>query len=230
MRARDLIPVLALVLLAGCGASSSDPSQRTNAFSLVISPNSVAAGSGAVTITAQSSSGLCPSGSLLWNGQPRPTEYHPASTSIASGWSCYGIGCFFVPLSTTSAYSQATLNAADTAQPGLYQVSFRCPGGTSETVPFTVLAIYPAPVVASSSPSHIAHGSHDTFIDLNGSSFVPGATALWNGSARPTAFGSANQLQMKVYSSDLTTAGTMEITVTNPGPGGGSSSIHFVVD
>ena len=230
MRARSLIPVLALLVLAGCGASSPDASQRVNAFPLVISPNSVAAGSGAITITAQSSSGLCPSGSLLWNGKPRPTEYHAASTSIASGWSCYGIGCFFAPWSTTTAYSQATLNASDTAQPGLYQVSFSCPGGTSESVPFTVLALNPAPVLASASPSHVAHGSADTFIELNGSSFVPGVTALWNGSARPTAFGSANQLQMKVYSSDLTTTGSATITVTNPGPGGGSSSIQFVID
>jgi hypothetical protein len=228
---RTMVASLLLVVLVGCGGNSPDPSQHLDAFPLTISPTSVTAGGGSMAIVAQSSSGLCPSGSLLWNGHPRITEYHPASTTFANGWSCYGIGCFFVPLSTTSAYSTATLNASDVAQPGVNAVSFQCPGGISESVSFTVVAANPVPILTNASPNHLVHGGSDTLIDLIGTNFAPGATAEWNGVARPTAFASSSQLQMKVLSSDLQSSGTAQITVFNPAPGGGrSAAVTFTID
>src|SRR3989304_861169 len=46
----------------------------------------------------------------------------------------------------------------------------------------------------------------------------------WNGSDRATTFVSATQLTAAIPASDLTTAGTAQVTVFTPAPGGGTSS------
>ena len=46
----------------------------------------------------------------------------------------------------------------------------------------------------------------------------------WNGSDRPTTTNGLNGLLAQISASDLATAGTAEVTVFNPGPGGGSSN------
>jgi hypothetical protein len=46
----------------------------------------------------------------------------------------------------------------------------------------------------------------------------------WNGSPRSTTVVSATQLAATIYASDIATEGTAQITVVNPGNGGGTSS------
>src|SRR3989449_8569472 len=46
----------------------------------------------------------------------------------------------------------------------------------------------------------------------------------WNGAARPTTFVSSTQLQVTIAASDITTAGTAQVTVVTPAPGGGTSA------
>jgi hypothetical protein len=61
-------------------------------------------------------------------------------------------------------------------------------------------------------------------LEVNGAGFVNGATILWNGSARATAFVSGTQLTATILASDVTTASLVSVTVSNPSPGGGVSN------
>ncbi|WP_298408586.1 IPT/TIG domain-containing protein, partial [uncultured Chloroflexus sp.] len=61
-------------------------------------------------------------------------------------------------------------------------------------------------------------------LTVTGTNFVSGSVVRWNGSDRPTTFGSATTLQASIPASDLATAGTASVTVFTPGPGGGETS------
>jgi uncharacterized repeat protein (TIGR01451 family) len=54
--------------------------------------------------------------------------------------------------------------------------------------------------------------------------FVAGSTVNFNGIARTTTFVSAMQLTAAILASDIATAGNDNVTVTSPGPGGGTSA------
>lgn len=62
-------------------------------------------------------------------------------------------------------------------------------------------------------------------LTVNGSGFVSGAKVNWNGTALATTFVSKSKLTATVPAADIATAGTARVTVSNPTPLGGSSSI-----
>src|SRR5580704_13706522 len=67
------------------------------------------------------------------------------------------------------------------------------------------------------SPSTATVGSQGFTITANGNGFTTGALILWNGTALTTTLVSANQLTAPVPASDLTTAGTVNVSVQIPG-------------
>ena len=82
----------------------------------------------------------------------------------------------------------------------------------------------PVPSISSLSPTSGTAGSSGFTLTVNGSNFVNGASVNWNGSSRTTTFVSSTQLTASILASDITTAGTATVTVTNPTPGGGTSN------
>ena len=76
-------------------------------------------------------------------------------------------------------------------------------------------------------PDAAAAGSPGLTLTVYGTGFVSGATVNWNGSPHATTFVSISQLTATILASDLATAGTSSITVTNPKPGGGTSNAVF---
>ena len=84
----------------------------------------------------------------------------------------------------------------------------------------------PAPVLGGINPASSNLGNYS--LTITGSSFVPGAHVLINGTALATNFVSSTQL---TASGSATTAGTYPVTVQNPDPGGSTSSaINFQVN
>jgi uncharacterized repeat protein (TIGR01451 family) len=81
-----------------------------------------------------------------------------------------------------------------------------------------------APSLLAISPAGIVSGSSDTFITLTGSGFSSSSTVLLNGAALPTSFTSSTQLTATVPAANLANLGWAPISVSNPAPGGGSSS------
>ena len=88
----------------------------------------------------------------------------------------------------------------------------------------------PTPVVTSVLPGSLPAGGAATTLTVNGSGFVVTSVVRWNGTARTTTFVSKTQLQAAITKADLTTAGSVPVTVFNPTPGGGTSgAVSFVI-
>jgi hypothetical protein len=90
-------------------------------------------------------------------------------------------------------------------------------------VTLTVTAPNPAPTLSGITTSQAVYGANATTIKLNGTGFVAGSVAQWNGVALATTYISNTQLSALIPATDLLAAGDDAITVYSPGPGGGTS-------
>ena len=61
-------------------------------------------------------------------------------------------------------------------------------------------------------------------LTVTGSKFMAGTVVRWNGASRPTTFVSATQLQASIGAGDIVVAGSANVTVYTPAPGGGVSA------
>jgi hypothetical protein len=121
-------------------------------------------------------------------------------------------------------------------QNGLYAAPDPVPNPASVTIvatsqadstksgPAPVSLSYPAPTLNSVSPNIIAAGSADTVVTLTGSSFSHASVASLSSAELATAFLSSTTLTATVPASLLKSAGNDLISVSNPAPGGGTSS------
>ena len=107
-------------------------------------------------------------------------------------------------------------------------------GGTSNTASFPVQAMSNLlPATSGLVPNLTVAGSvRDTLaVRVNGSNFVPGSVVRWNGSNRLTTFFNAGRIDATIPASDLLSAGTAQVTVFTPVPGGGTSNAQtFTID
>jgi len=76
-------------------------------------------------------------------------------------------------------------------------------------------------------PAATVPGGAGFTLTVNGTGFVQGAVVNWNGSPRQTTFVSSSQVAAAIAAADIATMGTATITVTNPGPGGGTSNPEY---
>ncbi len=76
------------------------------------------------------------------------------------------------------------------------------------------------PVVSQLVPASVAHGAAAFTLTINGSSFNSNAVVNWNGTALTTTFVTGNQLTAAVPAASVATAGSVSVTVTNPGMSG----------
>lgn len=90
------------------------------------------------------------------------------------------------------------------------------------------IAQIPVPQIAQPLvPASARPGSSGFFLTVNGAGFMPQSVVRWNGKARLTKFVSSTQVRARIFKSDLASATTASVTVTSPGPGGGSSNVDF---
>ena len=193
-----------LVCTSGCGGGggSSPPPTNNNPVRTVssISPSNVMAGNAAITVDVTGSNFIS-SSVCKWSGYNRTTTF-VSSTKL-----------------------QVALPETDFATAGTWQMTVVNPapgGGTSNAVTFAVNN--PTPVLSSLSSTSTLVGSSAFSLTVAGSSFVSGSVVQWNGSSRTTTFVSATQLTAAITANDLATAGTAQVQVMNPAPGGGTSN------
>ncbi|HZV99039.1 MAG TPA: galactose oxidase-like domain-containing protein, partial [Methylophilaceae bacterium] len=168
-----------------------------------ISPTSAAAGGPAFTLTVNGSNFVAGS-TVRWNGSDRTTTLVSATQ-------------------LTAAIPASDITTAGTAQVTVFNPTPG--GGTSSALTFTIgSASNPVPTTSSISPSSAAAGGPAFTLTVNGSNFVSGSIVRWNGANRTTTFVSATQLTAAIPASDIAAAGTAQVTVFNPTPGGGTSS------
>jgi 6-phosphogluconolactonase (cycloisomerase 2 family) len=168
---------------------------RPDPLVTALSPASVVAGSGALSLTVKGEDFL-PDSVVRFNGSNRPTAYVDATTLIAS-------------------LTAGDVNAA--AEPNITVNTPFPGGGTSAAVKLYVIAAnaIPVPVVTSISMPGIPAGSTTAVIEVNGSGFGTGATVIANGSARATARISSTLLRATLIAADLDDIGKLIIKVDN---------------
>jgi hypothetical protein len=82
----------------------------------------------------------------------------------------------------------------------------------------------PVPKVTSLTPSSATHGSGNFPITISGTGFVPSSTVTFGGRQLTVDYQSATQLIVYVPGTDIASAGSASVVVTNPLPAGGTSS------
>jgi subtilisin family serine protease len=88
----------------------------------------------------------------------------------------------------------------------------------------------PTPMLASTVPARTMVGGGAFSLVVKGSGFVSASVVRWNGADRSTTFVSSTELRAAIQAADVALAGTAQITVFSPAPGGGlSASMPFAV-
>jgi hypothetical protein len=85
--------------------------------------------------------------------------------------------------------------------------------------------VNPVPTITTLSPAEATAGTTDFTLTVDGSNFVRGSVVRWNGATRPTTIVSATRLTARLEAPDLSVAGTGQVAVFNPAPGGGLSNV-----
>lgn len=104
-------------------------------------------------------------------------------------------------------------------------------GGTSATATLTVVDGNPTPQLTSVSPHQIFLGQSGQQLTLRGSGFTAASTALetTTSTALPVASVIPAELIVDVPDSLVATTGQLQLTVTNPAPGGGTTATRYAV-
>jgi hypothetical protein len=169
----------------------------------LIAPSSAVPG-GAGFILAVTGANFTATSVVRWNGSDRATTF----------------------VSTTQL--TAVIPATDIAAAGTAQVTVFNPtpnGGTSSALTFAIAVPgNPVPTLTALSPDNKTAGGPGFTLTVSGANFVTGAAVLWNDSPRVTVFVSSTQLTAEITAFDLANAGTAQVTVSNPAPGGGPSA------
>ena len=129
---------------------------------------------------------------------------------------------------TTSFVSPTILNAQvpanDVANSGLFPVTVKNPdNSTSNSLNFHVYDPV-IPQIYSLTPYVKVKNGGQFQMTVNGQGFNAASVVQWNGTGVATQFNSTRQLVATVPNSDLQTVGGDNITVFNPGLGGGTSN------
>ena len=82
----------------------------------------------------------------------------------------------------------------------------------------------PAPLLSEVAPSCVAAGSAGTVLMVTGENFITRSVVRWDGVDRTTTYVSDAKLKVQIGPTDLVLPGSSQVTVYNPGPGGGSSA------
>jgi hypothetical protein len=130
----------------------------------------------------------------------------------------------------SSTQLRVSLPASLLAKPGTYlaRVANPEPGGGTYFHPFIVTQ--PAPTITSISPSTLAAGSNLLGITVTGTGFDASTVVVWNGVPRPAILFTRTSLSIPIAAADLSTPGVIQVAVSNPPPGGGTSnSLPFTV-
>jgi YVTN family beta-propeller protein len=193
-----------LMGVGGCGGSAGQPPSKSNPTPTVISisPNSVAAGAAAFTLTVSGTNYV--TGSMIVFGGSALATTFVSSTELNAS----------IPASSIAAAGDSTVTVTNPA-PG---------GGASNSITFTVFGIASAiPTISVLFPS-CAPAGNPLQLEVVGTNFEPNSVVRWNGSERSTAQNAVNGLSAQILASDVAAAGTAAVTVFNPGTDGGSSN------
>ncbi len=165
-----------------------------------IAPSEILAGGPAFSLTVNGDN-FIPTSIVQWNGVNRATA-------------------FLNPTQLTAMISAQDIVSGGTAAVTVFNPF--PPGGISNTVTFTINN--PLPLIFGLSPGSGKAGGASFSLTVSGANFVQSSIVQWNGLGRPTRFINSTQLTATISASDIHDVGSANVSVVNPGPGGGPSA------
>jgi hypothetical protein len=201
-----------IVWLAGCQQQINFPTPVLNS----IRPTEVQAGEPTFTLTV-SGRGFTPSSAVVW-----ASNSVPSATLVSTYDSATGELLAQVPSSFIQSPGQAYISV-ETPQPG---------GGVTTALPFNINPNPSAvPEITGLSPRSVPAGSAAFTLTITGKNFVSQSVVMLNSTSLSTGFVNSTSLQVSVPAGDVASAGTLQFSVFNPPPDGGSSNgFNFDVD
>lgn len=193
-------------------------------------PGGGVSNSAAVEVTGPGDNPVPAIGSLAPASAPQGTATDLAVTIFGSGFIEGSVARWDGKDRPTTVVSASELrvavSAADLVAPGAASIVVVNPGpggGASNAGAFFVLAPgeNPVPAVLSAGAAVLGPGGTLT-LTVRGGGFIAGSQARWNGQDRPTTVVDAGLLRVTITLDDFR-AGSGQISVFNPGPGGGLS-------
>lgn len=169
-----------------------------------ISPTSIPAGGSALTLTVNGANYV--SGArVYWNGGALTTTFVNATQLTA------------------------TVPAASIATEGTATVTVKQADGTASGSSATFTVTSAVPTVTTISPTSTPAGSATFTLTVNGSSFLSGASVLWNGGALTTTYVSGTKLTASVPAANVASSGVATITVRQPNLTLSTTSATFTI-
>ncbi|MFB3920483.1 MAG: putative Ig domain-containing protein [Terriglobia bacterium] len=109
---------------------------------------------------------------------------------------------------------------------GTYPISLTAHNGVGAdaTQNFTLTVNNPLPTITSISPGVVNFGSARTTLTVTGTGFIPSSQVVVGASSLTPSDASATELTVEVPPSELASPGLLPVAVTNPSPGGGTST------
>lgn len=193
--------------------SSTPPQSATHSFSIVVNA------APAPTITS-----LTPSSAVAGSGDLSDTI---AGTNLTPDTKINFGSNQLTPSQVASDGSKLTVTipTADLSAGGTITVTVTTSGGTSNSLPFTVNN---PPVITGINPATAIAGQNGFTQTIDGTGFAPGALVTIVSPTSATVATPSNitptQLTIDFPSFSVSTAGTVDESVTNSGPGGGTSN------
>lgn len=220
---------------------SNPPSVSSDTTQATISGTPTASGSYNFTVQVTDSTPVIPmTATQQFTGTVAPniTSISPTSaTAGSSGFTLTVNGAGFGSDSivnfngtnlTTSFVNSSQVTAAVPASliatPGAVSVTLTSEGATSNSATFT---INPPPTITTISPTSATAGGTPFTLTVNGSGFGADSTVNFNGNSLTPSSINANQIQVTVPASLITTAGTVSVAVISGGVT--SNSANFTI-
>jgi hypothetical protein len=197
---------LAMIIAAGCGATSSGKSGSSGGSG---------GGSGG---GSNSSVVISPAGANVRIGDTQP--FSATVTGAPNNDVTWSVNNMIGGDATTGTISSAGVYSAPTTLPSPNSVTVTAVSSSSSSITGSVIVdlLNPIPSLTSIQPATINTGAFS--LTVNGSNFVAGSQVMLAGNALTTSFVSATQL---TATGNAPTAGTFAVSVVNPDPGSASS-------
>lgn len=170
-------------------------------------------------------------GTILSNGQPLANVQVSLSGPVSATASTDGSGHYVFPQLPAGAYVVTAVQSGAQFAPAQRNVTLATQNADGVDFEAGGLTQAGIPAIQFVTPSSTFTGSTALNVRVLGSSFTPVSVVQANGQPLATSFVSSAEIDAILPAAQLTTAGTIQLSVLTPHPGGGSSaSVAFSVN
>src|SRR5712692_2123919 len=214
-----LLAVIALLRFVGCASLLGLDDVKYAGFHIdSIDPTEKTAGDAGFDLTVKGT-GFKNESQVQWNGSPRNTTFDSGTKQLIAG-----IDRSDIAIDKAGTKPPVTVfNPKDVNDPNSQDA-------TSNAVTFTVNN--PKPQITGFEPQDATAGDPASPLTVKGLNFVDGLTVQLDNDSPftpPPGSVTASAITFQMPAAKLANVGSVNVTVTNPAPGGGSASANFTI-